>query len=465
MGLISYINKISRVTNKLWMSVLALTIAALILTKSFTGIIIGLWSLFFVLSLFFSINGFLLNYSFKKAVEDFESKGKPVRGLQGFDELEAALKGSAGQSYLITAASLISFLMYLLTSSNEDLIPSGLGPTLSLAMVFVAVSVMFLVEYPRDPSFTPGGLIGYYEPDVFPLLLDNLLSDVFLTYVDPATFMKVDEWSNSILELLKPEFEADEITTTRLERAREKVLLLAYLNYSNPRAFGDDVIERELKELFGEQNVNTFKSGKVSGLTWEEVRDIISRIEEKAPEPFRLVDRLMINLVDNYAKFTSQDLYFTVSAKANQGSVTESSGIIVFFINMTDRDDRSVNIRLTTDRNTIHPARQEVTMKLDKMTNPFPKEQPVLVGEGEDILSILAALLQVGDAVWFRVQPTGFGYRVVSIQAEEVDSNLAFGTTFEMRFTKKLSWYVKAYAPKLSAAGSLLIPFLTPLIA
>jgi hypothetical protein len=339
------------------------------------------------------------------------------------------------------------------------------GPTLSLTMVFIAISIMFLVEYPEDPSFTPGGLIGYYEPDVFPLVLDNLLTDVFITYVDPATFLKVDEWSNGILKLLNPEFENDEKTTTRLERAREKVLLLAYLSYSNQEAFSNETIDRELKELFGVSGLNEFKMGTSTGLTWNEIQDIIKRIEGRAPEPFRLVDRLMVQLVDNYDTFTNQDIYFTVSAKSNQGSVTESTGIVVFFLNNTARDDRSVFVRLETDEYSIHPAEQELSLKLDKMTDSYPATQPPLVDEGEDILTILSTILQVGDSIWFRIQPTGFGYRVVSIKANEEGSNFAFGKTFEMRFTKSLGWYLKTFLPRLSALGSIALPVIRSAIA
>ncbi|MHA2028371.1 MAG: hypothetical protein ACW99Q_03185, partial [Candidatus Kariarchaeaceae archaeon] len=283
------------------MTILALLIAAILLLKKFESVVFWLWIVYLILSLFFVLNGYLLVSTFNREIRYFKKQGKPIRGIQGFDELKESLLKSRSQSYFITFTSFLAFILFLITS---DLIEKGgiidlgeFGPTLSLTMVFIAISIMFLVEYPEDPSFTPGGLIGYYEPDVFPLVLDNLLTDVFITYVDPATFLKVDEWSNGILKLLKPEFENDEKTTTRLERAREKVLLLAYLSYSNEEAFSNETIDRELKELFGVSGLNEFKMGTSTGLTWNEIQDIIKRIEGRAPEPFRLVDRLMVQLV------------------------------------------------------------------------------------------------------------------------------------------------------------------------
>lgn len=463
MAILRVINKITKVVDKFMMAAIAIIISALLFTNVDDRIITVLWTAFIILSFFFSLNGFLLIMDFKSEVKDYEKAGKPIRGIQGFNELEESMKKSALQSYLVTFTSALAFGLYLISSNTISISAleplNSLGHTLSVTMILVAVSVMFLVEYPDDPSFTPGGLIGYYEPDAFPLVLDNLLTDVFTTYIDPATFLKIDEWSNNILANLVPSFEADENAPTRLERAREKVLLLAYLGHSNPTGFPHEVIERELTELFADKTPQ-FVNGDNSGLTWKEIQDIIQRIEKRAPEPFRLVDRIMVQLVDNYTKFTSDDMYFTVSVKPNQGSVTESSGVLAYFINLTQKEDRSVTIKLETDPNSIHPSRQEITIALDKMTDPLPLEQPPMTGEGVDTLALLSSLLQVGDAVWFRLQPSGFGYRVISVKATENSTNRGFGKTFEIRFTKSISWYIKAFAPKLSALGGVALPLI-----
>ncbi|MDH5404076.1 MAG: hypothetical protein OEY49_16380, partial [Candidatus Heimdallarchaeota archaeon] len=369
------INNLARILNKWIMTTIALIIAVLLFTIDNNNIIIFFWSLFILFSTIFTINGFFLISSFKAEVRKLKKLGKPVKGVIGFEELTSSIMKSFSQSIFVTFASILSFVIYL--AYHGDYL--GLGESnfllnpLALAMAFVAISVMFLVEYPEDPSFTPGGLIGYYEPDSYPLVLDNLLSDVFLTYMDPATFLKYDEWSAGILNYLKPEFENDETSATRMERAREKILLLGYLSYSNKEAFTKEIIEKELKELFGD-NLSDFLKGKGIGLEFREITSILQKIEDRAPEPFRLVDRLMINLTDNYEKFISDDLYFTVSSKTNQGSVSESTGIVVFLLNKTNKDDRELKITLETDEESIHPASQGLKINLDPMTDPFPKE-------------------------------------------------------------------------------------------
>ncbi len=463
------INKIARMFNKWIMMTLAIVISILLFQEEdgklkHESTVTTLWILFIILSTIYTINGILLKIGFNKEITKFLKVGKPIKGISGFDELVASLKSSQTQSYLITFSSILSFGLYAFVVIMGNPI-GNIGGTLALAMAFVAISVMFLVDYPEDPSLTPGGLVGFYEPDSFPLILDNLLSDVFLSYLDPVTLMKFDDWSFGVLNMLNKEFENDETNETRLERAREKILLLAYLAFSNPHAFTEKIVMKELTELIGD-NLDDFIKGKNVGLTWKEIVNVVKRIEKRAPEPFRLVDRIMIELTDNYYNFIRDDLYFTVSAKSNQGSVIESSGLIVFFINKTEKTDRDIKVWYRTDINTIHPSYQEVNLTLDALTDAFPENEPPLISDGEDIdiLSLLSSLLQVGDAVWFRLQPKGFGYRMVTVfaeeEAEDGDRSPTMGRSFEMKFTKSIGWYIKSYLPKLSGAVGIALPTL-----
>ena len=255
--------------------------------------------------------------------------------------------------------------------------------------------------------------------------------------------------------------ESDEDEGTRIELAFEKILLIAYLSNSIPDVVTGDVIRSEIVELIGQEDIDDFISGKNTGLTFDEVRTIVQVIEDQAPEPFRLVDRLLVNLMDNYEQFTTKNLYFTVSALTNQGSIKESSGAIVFFLNNTKNKNRKMNVRFRSDRDSIHPDRQEISITLDPQTDPYPKEQPEFIAEGDDILSILATLLQVGDAVWLRFKPKGFGFKVITIQAEEEGTGNVMGQSIEMKFTKSIGWYVSTFAPKLTAVGGLALPFLS----
>ncbi len=464
-SLLNVINKLSRTFNKWIMTILGVLIFSLLLSIGFdetslTGlqgdIVLYLWVLFSVISFFYTLNGILLNTSFNASVKKYLKEGKPVQGIRGFMDLKTSLKGARNLSIAITFGSIISFALffvrYLGLTETRNL------TTLAIAFAFIVISVLFLVEYPEDTSFSPGGLIGFYEPDIFPLILDNLLTDVFLTYLDPATFMEIDEWINDLTRMMETSFEEETDTKTRVERTIEKVLLLAYLHHRLPEIISVEVLRKELIEIVGEDDIEAFLTGKKTGLTFPEIKKILLKVEKEAPEVFRLVDRLMIQLTDNYDFFRNKTRYFSVSAKTNQGSIKESAGILVYLLNKTNEKGRKVKITLRADRNSIQPDFQEVNIGLDALDFDLPAKRPEIVSSGEDILTILNRILQVGDTIWFRLKPNNFGYKVVTIQVEEKDGNTLMGQSVEMKFTKSISFYVKSYLPKLSALGGVALP-------
>ncbi len=59
-------------------------------------------------------------------------------------------------------------------------------------------------------------------------------------------------------------------------------------------------------------------------MSWDEIINMMRKIEDECPESLRIVDRLMEELIENYESFTNQGCYFTVSAGTNQGSILES---------------------------------------------------------------------------------------------------------------------------------------------
>ena len=49
---------------------------------------------------------------------------------------------------------------------------------------------------------------------------------------------------------------------------------------------------------------------------------------------------------------------------------------------------------------------------------------------------------------------------IQELQAENTNSLDIHGSSFEIRFTKSIKWYVKTYAPKISALGGVILPIL-----
>ncbi len=462
---LNVINRLSRTFNKWIMTILGASIFSLLLAIGFdedrlTGfygdMALALWVLFSLISFFYSLNGIFLNTSFNASVKKYQKEGKPVQGIRGFMDLKSSLKAARNLSLAITIGSILSFSLffvrYLGLTETRNL------TTLAVAFAFIVISVVFLVEYPEETSFSPGGLIGFYEPDIFPMVLDNLLTDVFLTYLDPATFMEIDEWTSNLTDMMEMNFEEGADPKTRVERAFEKVLLLSYLNHLLPDLVTTSVLKKELTEIVGTEDIDAFLTGKKTGLTFPEIQKILLKVEKEAPEVFRLVDRLMIQLTDNYDSFRKEPFFFSVSVKTNQGSIKESAGLLVYLLNKTSNKEETLKVTLRADRNTIQPHFQEIQINLDAMNFELPETAPKIVGDGVDLLSILNRLLQVGDTIWFRLKPNNFGYKVITIQVEGREGISVEGQSIEMKFTKSLSFYVKAYLPKLSALGGVALP-------
>ena len=470
MGFGQTLNTLSRLHNKVLMSTLSILILIILVKESFEPsqfdefsriYLLVLWTIFVLISMMFTINGLLMYRVFIDEIKDLQNKGHPIRGVRGFDELMDGIKKSKNTSVIISFASFMSLVIFIAGMYDLGLFSDGgrnLVATLGFTMTFVTLSVVFIVDYPKSISTSPGELVGYYEPDIFPMLIDNLLSDVFKTYLDPFSYIAFDEWTSDIQQKLIPEFEENTNPAPRVERASEKVLLIAYLSNSAPDLMPFETAKAELTELFGEEHIESFLGGEYSELSWDEIIAMMEKIEQECPESLRIVDRLMEELIENYDSFTNQGCYFTVSAKTYQGSILESSGAFVFLLNNRDTEDEIFCVEFRSDRNSIQPHYQKININLDPNDIIYPEERPEIVSDGDDILSLLDKILQIGDAVWFRYKSSGFGFKVVTFQAENSKTNDIYGSSFEIRFTKSIRWYIKAYAPKLSALGGVILP-------
>jgi len=470
MGFKSALNMASKFHNKILLSVLSIGILLLLAIENFNplefsdfnrNLVIVLWSIFFSISLLYSVNGIVLHKGFLHQIKVSENQGKPIKGMRGYDQLISSLENARNTSILISLASFLSLVVFISSMMDIGLFSeAGRNTivTIAVSMTFLTTTVVFLVEYPREATMEPGSLIGYYEPEIYPMILDNILSDAFKTFLDPISLMAYDDWVSFIGEHLEHEFEADSKSNTRLERAVEKILLLSYLSQTMPNIVNRDTIAIEISEVIGNHNLNDFYEGVHSGLSWDEIRNMILLMEEQCPDVLRLVDRLIIELQENYDDFTSRDTYFTVSGKTSQGSIRDVSGAIVFLLNNTKNEDRKMSVEFRSDISSVHPEYQKMNIMLDPMKNPYPEQKPPFIDDGEDLLSIVNDLLQIGDAVWFRFKSSSFGYKALTFQAEEVATGLTFGRNVEMRFKKSIVWYLKTFAPRLSAFGGVLLP-------
>jgi len=165
MSLATIINSLSRAFNKFFMVLLALVIFVILMANAFNTsalqnknlgvVLLVLWILFTIISFMYMLNGFLLKMNFRKNVKAFQKKGKPVKGIRGFDDLVSGMNSAVNFSIMITLTSIISLVFYIasvygdyqsISSSEENL--KSLMATLGITFAFVTISVIFLVDYP-----------------------------------------------------------------------------------------------------------------------------------------------------------------------------------------------------------------------------------------------------------------------------------------------------------------------------
>ncbi len=472
MTLTSTVKLASRLYNKYIMASILIIILILLSVYHFNAssmdlalrfFIYFIWIIFVLLALLYALNGILIYNGIMDEVYQYQKIGKPMEGVRGYTELISNIKHSKNISILIAIASVFSLILFAVSISNHNL-DTIIVSSLALTVVLISISIIFLIKFPELTALEVGGLISFYSPDTFPMVIDNLLADVVFTYADPITFMAMDNWSNGLNNLLSDNFSPDTDQVTRLERAREKIFLIAYLSNSIPETMTEEVIYSEIAELVGIEHLDIFVIGMHTGLSWDDIKEIIKNVEKQSPEVFRLVDRLLIHLMENYNEFISRQLYFTVITKPDHSTINQSAGLLAFFLNNTDQSDRRMNVEFRSDIDYIQPYYQKIAIILDPMDTGYPENQPELIADGDDVLSLLSKLLQVGDAVWFRFKAKKFGMKIITVQAEEESTDHSMGQSIEVKYNRGKDWLVNIFVPKLTAIGGVVIPILTSIL-
>ena len=245
----SFINTYCRRYAPIIMLILPAIIVLLIL-NNLQEIAALLWFFLFINSIAFLINALNIIKGFNREAAKRAESGFPIDSLEGFSSVKSFNSQVFLNSSLITGAIFLSFIFYLIAaiilprlqtertqnlSDMERLINDLvviLQPTIlwsAIGLVLIAIGMWLLLKIPDKPAFDPGAMLRYYTPKSVPMSLDNLLSDAMLSFLDPITRIKMDEWTETIRVSLNPYFEPLADETTRLERAQEKILLMFYL--------------------------------------------------------------------------------------------------------------------------------------------------------------------------------------------------------------------------------------------
>ncbi len=438
-----------------------------VLTDYRTLIIIGLWIVLVLNAMSFSLDSILLSKNFLNNVKEKSREGFPIDSIEGFSEVESSFKSINKSGIIISLASLLSLITFLsglfLTQDSPD--TKLLFQFIALGLVLITIGIVLIIKIPEEPAFKPGGLIGFYLPYKLPTSLDNILSDVFFAYLDPATRIKYDDWTKLIADSLHPNFQSHKEFETRVDRARENILLLYYLSERMSSVYTDEVVERELKEVIAEEHYATFITGGESQITRQIFKRLKKILYKYTPEIFMLIDQLIVQLVDNLEDFSKKDLFVRISVPKEHKGNTPFQMLVFLFNNSKEFRDkkRPIDVSYNSDKEKLFPYRSEISLLLDESASlgiEDKKELPLHSADELDILEVLTKILQVGDAYWLQIKPKAYGDTIISVSVSENNHKIA-GTNQIVKLNRDLAFIVKSYGSKLSFLGGLAAPLLS----
>ncbi len=417
----------------------------------------------------FSLNGFFMEKTFEAEIQRISSTGLLIRGVEGFKEIESSIKLLYRSSYSITISVIISFLVFisalLLTPTDEV---NQTAPIIARIFIFVASigllaissGASILLRLPDKSALQPGGLMKFYSPKSEDLKLDNILSDSIFTHLDPITRIRMDEWSKSILEHFNPNYLNELDIQTRLERAREKILLIVYLKEFVPELMTEEIFQRELTEIIDPNYLIEFLKGQHSGISSQTLSAVIRDIEDEIPQIFELVQRIFVLVTDNLNSIQNKDEFVTVCHPAAHIGNIDPFKIIVFILNLQNVQ-RKVRIQVQTSMSSLDPDDASQTLLLDEGRISLPPEGSVLEFSSTtvpiDILRLVSDILQVGDAINLQFRPNRFGTHVLNISVDESDRGIIIGRSVVIEVHRDIAYYAKSVGAKaLGYAGAAL---------
>lgn len=429
-----------------------------------TLVILGLWIFWVMNSSLFSLDAILLSRNFLRRIEKKAEAGFPIDSIAGFSNVQKSFQSINRSGIVIVFSSLSSLIIFLLTflTNFGETETKALVQFIAIGLILITIGMVLVLKIPKEPAFKPGGLIGFYLPSSVPTILDNILSDSFYAYLDPATRLRYDDWTMMIGERLRDEFESESTFKNRVDRAKERILLLYYLNERMPNVFTLDVIKEEITEIIYEDRYDEFIKGGDSEISIKVIDKLIIYLKKYIPELFILVDQLIVELSDNLDEFINRPIFVKI-AIPEETVGTKPFQVLVFILNNSPEytnKKRPVEVVYLADREKFFPYKQETPMLLDE-SEQYDLEQgtklPLYDKGDKDIVNILGDILQIADAYWLQIKPKGYGESIMTINIKEGDS-VIMGKSQTISVKRDLMFYIKNYGSKLSFLGGFAAP-------
>ena len=377
------------------------------------NLLLNIWLFLAINALIIMLTTILMYLSFKGDLRYLKRKGKPIESLKGMEQVGSTILTKTISTFLITFLAFVSFVTFYV-SIYWNLVPFFYA---SISLVLITFGLAILLRIPKTPSFMPGGLMEFYTPREYPLILDNLFMDTLEAFLDPISWIKYDDYKQDLEKMVLPK--NGEVTRTDIERAFEKIMLLNYMKVRMPGIITDDIVRDEIIEVIDEKYYNYLVKNPY--LSFKNIRLLLKSLQSRAPEIVTLVDRLYLVLLDNLEEFKNTDLFVDVTAPRLVKGLCRF-GLLVFLFNNSDEfkdKRRPVTVRCVAQG--FYPEVSEIHITLDPKENfEIKADKLPIFSEGEeDIVGTLPKVLQIGDAVWFSLVPIDYGKKVIRVEVAE----------------------------------------------
>ncbi len=396
-------------------------------------IMLSLYAIFILNSLIILLEPTIACAGFGLGLKYLKEKGYPVISIRGINEIERNLKRVRLLSIWIFLSVISSFLAFLV-SVKYQIIPLVY---IALGLVFMGFGLTILFKQPKEAVLeVAGGIMEYYTPIECPIYIDNMFRDTIQTLLDPLTLLKFDDWLYDLKESIKIREDIDE--KTALERAVEKIFLMAMLRSEFPKLIDDKVFDSEISELVKEDRLKFILDHKYFGK--KKLLRIMRRLEKNMSEVHRIICSLFLTLRDNLRYFKDSDLFIDIAVESDVLGIRNVRPLIFLFNNSDEYKDKPRPVRVIVMAPDFEPNRFVVDVKLDPKGEfkIVSDELPIYSKEGEDVVGTLSKILQVGDAVWVNLVPKKYGMKTISIIVMEKD-RVVYAKTFNVNVRK--NWW------------------------
>jgi len=386
-------------------------------------------------ALIFLLSGSAGLYLFKRGLSKLRKAGKPYKTLPGMSGIMKSYEAERMKTQWIFIGSIITAVFYwvsflgLIEATDMKLIRMIIhliAGVIGLIVSYLALTISALAI----PRFRPFGLLDTYEPNEQLLFLDNILTDLIESNLDPLTHNYLDEYNATLLAAVDDK--------EMFYQAKEKLYLLNVLEAEMPNTLTDQMVEEELAELFGPEDIKRIINHE--DFSFKQLQTLVKKIAKIVPQFFKVVSRLFLNLDENLSSFKAQELYLDIGYPILATGVTP---LFIFLFNNSDDYQKSMRrINLKVETTAFHPKIIEMEVNLD-MNGGFKIESEQLPitapGDNEDLLNTMSKVLEIGDGVLLLLRPYRFGVAsIIRVTVEDENGHLIAGKTLTVHTKQKL---------------------------